>query len=255
MKKKKIIVANWKMNPPTIAEARILFAKEKRIGSRLEQTQTVICPPFVYLGLFANAGTSRVALGAQDAHYTNSGRATGAVSPEMLSDIGVSYVIVGHSERRMLGETDEVIAKKVSAVIHDGLKAIVCVGERERDSDGRYFEQLKGQLKASLYGLTRREFTDLIIAYEPVWAIGKSAKDAMSPRDVHETSIFIRKVLTDAYDSDTAFLPPILYGGSVEEANTSAILVEGGVSGLLVGQKSLNAEEFGKILKRANACV
>ncbi len=253
MKKgKKIIVANWKMNPGTLAEARLLFAKIKRAASRLENVLTIICPPFAYLAAFAHSGATRVALGAQNASPQNGGRLTGEVSPEMLRDLGVSYCIVGHSERRALGETDEVIAAKVRAVVAEGMTPILCVGERARDAEGRYFEILKNQLAASLARLPRASFRTLVIAYEPLWAIGKSAREAMSPRAVCETSIFIRKVLTDLVGAENAQQPQILYGGSVEEENTAAILAEGGVDGLLVGHISLESERFITILKRAD---
>lgn len=250
---KRVIVANWKMNPPIVAEARALFSKTKLAGSRLENVETVVCPPFPYLGAFTNAGTTRVLLGAQDVFWQNSGRATGEVSPEMLRGLGVSYVIVGHSERRALGESDEIVSKKAKAVLAEGLVPILCIGERERDADGRYFDVLKNQIKFSLAGVKRASVRELVIAYEPLWAIGKSARDAMSPRDIRETEIFIRKVLTDFFDAETAKAPLILYGGSAEPENTRAILADGGVAGLLVGHASLDAEGFGKMLKSANA--
>jgi len=246
------MVANWKMHPGSAAEARLLFGKLRRAGSKQSTVETVICPPFPYLGLFAHSGTTRVSLGAQDAYWQNSARMTGAVAPEVLRDLGVSYVIVGHSERRAQGETDEVVAKKVVAVIKEGMKAILCIGERERDADARYYDFLKLQLRASLAGLQRRLLQELIIAYEPIWAIGKSARDAMGPRDVREMTIFIRKVLSDLYDVETANAVTILYGGSAEDENTAALFVEGGIGGLLVGHASLNAEGFGKMLITAN---
>ena len=251
--RKRLIVANWKMQPGSAAEARLLFGKLKRSGSKQGNVETVICPPFPYLGLFAHAGTTRVSLGAQDAFWQNSARVTGAVAPEVLHDLGVAYVIVGHSERRALGETDEETAKKTAAVIKEGMQAILCIGERERDADGRYFDFLKHELRSSLSGIQRRQLTDLIIAYEPIFTIGKSARDALNPRDIREMSIFIRKVLSDMYEPDVAAAVPILYGGSAEEANTPAILLEGGVAGLLGGHASLDAEGFGKMLKTANA--
>ena len=252
MRKKKLVVANWKMNPATLPEARVLFARATRAGSRLENVQTVICPPFPYLGVFAHRGTTRVRLGAQDVFWQNSARVTGEVSPEQLADLGVSHVIVGHSERRALGESDEIVAKKAVAVLKEGMRPILCIGEKERDEDGRYFETLKNQIKGSLAGIRRSDFRELVIAYEPLWAIGKSARDACQPRDIRETEIFMRKTLTDLYDSETAQAPAILYGGSVEGENTAAILSEGGVGGLLVGHKSLDAEEFSAMLKEAN---
>lgn len=246
------MVANWKMNPPSLAEARALFKKTKQTGSRLENVETVICPPFPYLGAFAHGGTSRVRLGAQDVFWQNGGRATGEVSPEMLTDTGVSYCIVGHSERRALGETDEIVSQKVKAALAEGLTSILCVGEREHDAEGRYFEILKSQVVASLNGIKRPHLRSIVIAYEPLWAIGKSARDAMNPRAIRETEIFIRKVLTDLFDGETAKEPRILYGGAMEEANTKAILTDGGVDGLLVGHASLDAERFAKMLKVAN---
>ena len=253
MRKKKLIVANWKMNPGSTAEARVLFNRTKQAGSKLDKVETVICPPFSYLGLFPHAGTTRVSLGAQDAFWANSSRATGEVSPEMLKDLGVSYVIVGHSERRALGETNEIVSKKLKAVVVEGLTPILCIGETERDAEGGYFEVLKKQLVASLVGITRSQLRTLSIAYEPLWAIGKSAREAAEPRTIRETAIFIQKVLSDSFGQDIAELPPILYGGSAEEGNTAAILKEGGVSGLLVGHASLDAERFTKMLKIANA--
>lgn len=252
-KKKKLIVANWKMNPASLAEARVLWSKVKLAGGKLDGVETVICPPYPYVGLFAHAGTTRVRLGAQTVFWANSGRATGEVSPAMLRDIGVSYVIVGHSERRALGESDEMVSKKIHAVLAEGLTPILCVGEKDRDVDGKYFDILKNQIKCSLAGLRRPDFREFVIAYEPIWAIGKSAREAMTPRDIHETTIFIRKVLADMYDADTAKLPLLLYGGSAEEGNTESILQGGGVAGLLVGHASLDATGFIKMLKTANA--
>jgi triosephosphate isomerase len=194
-----------------------------------------------------------VSVGAQDVFWANSARATGEVSPEQLADLGVSFVIVGHSERRALGETDEVVSKKLTVALADGLTPILCVGERERDADGRYLEALKTQLTASLSGTNRSQLRNVVIAYEPLWAIGKSARDAMNPRVVRETEIFIRKILADHFGVGEAREPRILYGGSAEEGNTAAILSEGGVEGLLVGHASLDAEGFGKMLKAANA--
>src|SRR3989344_2234292 len=124
MRKKKLIVANWKMNPGSAAEARVLFNKTKQTGSRLDKVETVICPPFPFIGLFARAGTTRVFLGAQDVFWANSARATGEVSPEMLKDLGASYCIIGHSERRALGETDDSVSKKLRAALAEGLTPI-----------------------------------------------------------------------------------------------------------------------------------
>ncbi len=251
--KKRLVVANWKMNPGTLAEARVLFSKTRQVALRLEQVETIICPPFPYLGVFAHSGTTRVRLGAQDVFSQNGGRCTGEVSPEMLRDLGVSHVIVGHSERRALGESDELVAKKVKAVLAEGMTPIVCIGEKERDMEGHYFGILKTQLLASLASVRKSDFRNLVIAYEPLWAIGKSARDAMSPQGIRETEIFIRKVLADAVGAETAQMPTVLYGGAVEEENAAAILREGEVGGFLVGHASLESDEFIKILRSADA--
>lgn len=253
MRKKKRIIANWKMNPASVAEAKLLFTKTKKEGSKLEKVETIICPASIYLGMFAHLGTTRVSLGAQDTFYANGARATGEVSPEMVKDLGTSYCIVGHSERRALGESDDIVAKKALAVLKEGMNAILCIGEKVRDEDAHYYEFLKNQLRSSLAGVQRRFLTGLIVAYEPVWAIGKSARDAMKPRDIQEMAIFIRKVLTDLYGPTSASDIPIIYGAAVEEANVATILSEGGVSGLLVGHASLDVGRFTKMLKAANS--
>lgn len=253
MKKKgHLIVANWKMNPATLSEARLLFGAARRETARLERVEAAVCPPFPYLAALRHTGRGRFFLGAQDVFWRNGGRFTGQVSPEMLRDLGVSHCIVGHSERRAQGEGDDTVAKKAEAALKEGLKAIVCVGEKSRDADGSFFAVLERQLLLSLEGIPRRHFLDLIIAYEPLWAIGKSAREAMSARDVRETEIFLRKALTDAFGAEAARLPRILYGGAVEEGNIAEILSEGGVQGLLVGHASLDALRFAKMLKAAD---
>lgn len=251
MKKQKVlVVGNWKMNPATLTEAKILFAKVKRAAAGLRNVETVLCPPFIFLSSFSSVG---VKLGAQDVFWQNGERFTGEISPEMLKDLGVSYCLVGHSERRAIGETDEAVSKKVNAALREGLKVVVCIGERERDSSGVYFNFLKDQLKKSLAGVPLRFLSDLIIAYEPVWAIGKSFRESMSPADIRETSIFIRKVLSDIYDRTSAASVHIIYGAAVEPENVAAVLKEGEVAGVLVGHKSLEADDFIAILKSANA--
>jgi len=249
MRKKKLIVANWKMNPGSAAEARVLFNKTKQTGSRLDKVETVICPPFPFIGLFARAGTTRVFLGAQDVFWANSARATGEVSPEMLKDLGASYCIIGHSERRALGETDDSVSKKLRAALAEGLTPIVCVGEKERDAEGRYFGILKAQLTASFSGITRAQFRDISIAYEPLWAIGKSAREAAEPRVIREMSIFIQKVLSDLYGEEAARLPRILYGGSVKPDNVKELMAQPDIDGGLVGGASLKPESFAGLVK------
>ena len=237
------------MNPSALAEVKVLFKKISLASGRLRNVETILCPPFIFLSVLSGVG---VKLGSQDVFWQNGGRFTGEISPEMLKGLGVSHCIIGHSERRELGESDEVVSKKVNAALREGLRAVMCIGERERDSSGVYFDFLKDQLKKSLAGVPLRFLTDLIIAYEPIWAIGKSFRDSMTPADIREMTIFIRKVLSDIYERKVVSSVPIIYGGSVEPENVAEVLKEGGVDGVLVGHRSLVAEEFIAILKSAN---
>jgi triosephosphate isomerase len=151
-----------------------------------------------------------------------------------------------------LDETDEMVSKKACAALKEELNVVICVGESERDANGSYFEFLKNQIRESCKGIQRRQLSNLLIAYEPLWVIGKSWKEAMTPDNIHETVIFIRKTLSDMFDQASAESVAILYGGSVEPENTSEVLKTSGVSGILVGHKSLVIEDFIKMLKSAN---
>lgn len=253
MKKRKIIVGNWKMNPETPERAREIFRAVSRQAKKNKAVDVIICPPAAFLSLFKNPSVKNFSLGAQDVFWEKSGPFTGEVSPTMIAALGASFSIIGHSERRALGETDAEVARKVLVAIRSGLKVILCVGERERDAGGAYFEFIKNQIKNSLQGARPSDLKQLIVAYEPVWAIGKSFKDAMRPSEIHEMSLFIKKILSDMFGKDMALAVPIIYGGSAEAQNTRAILSEGQVDGLLVGHKSLVPEDFIEIIKIANA--
>ncbi len=255
MKTKKIlVVGNWKMNPATVAEAKTIWRETKAVVKDLQQTTVVICPPFVYLSALEKMSGGQAAdtlvLGAQDMFWEKSGAFTGEISPGMLK--GESYVILGHSERRALGETDEMVAKKVLAAAKAGLRPIVCVGEKSRDGQGEYLHFLRTQIIQSLGKLPKRFLEKLVIAYEPVWAIGQSEAAAMQPTDIHETSLFIKKILTELYELKAALLVPILYGGSVGADNAKATVTAGEVQGLLVGRESLQPKKFGDLLKNVD---
>ena len=249
--KRKIIVGNWKMNPTTYADAQNIFKKIKNTASKLNSTHVVMCPPLVYIAKFASPKTlSKVksaGVGAQNVYFEPQGAFTGEVSAPMLKDLGVSHVIVGHSERRAGGETDEVISKKVLAVLEAGIHPILCVGESEHDSHGLYLETLKNQIKASLSKVPKRLLNQIIVAYEPVWAIG--AKEPMDAATIEEMTIFIKKVLSDIGDHESAIATPILYGGSINFRNAPDIMVRGKVDGLLVGRESVNTPGFIELLK------
>lgn len=248
-KSSKIVVANWKMNPQSLEDARGLFSSIKREVKKVKGVSVIVCPPFVYLEDLSKKIEKGITIGAQDVFWENSGPFTGEVGPTMERDLGISYVIVGHSERRVLGDTDEIVSKKVFSSVKDGLTVILCVGETERDEHGNYLETLKNQIKNSLAKFSKRYLNNLIIAYEPVWAIGKSEKEAMTGPELHGMFIFVRKVLSDMYGQEEVKKVPILYGGSVGSSNASNIVSEGQVQGLLVGRQSLDSENFREILK------
>jgi triosephosphate isomerase len=253
MKKNKLlIVGNWKMNPETVEKAKEIFRETQRAAKELKNTKVVICPPFVYLSDLEKINTGPVVMGAQDVFWEKSGSFTGEISPGMLKKEGEGYVILGHSERRGLGETDLVVSKKINAALKIGLRVILCVGEKTRDEHGEYLHFLRSQIINSIGKLQKRYLAKLVIAYEPVWAIGKGEAEAMKPEDIHIMTIFIKKVLGEIYKSPKILEIPILYGGSVSHNNAKEIVTLGEVQGLLIGRESLNPKKFGELLKNVD---
>lgn len=252
MKRKTIIAGNWKMNPGTRDEARAIFLATRRAIEKNDNVTAIVCPPLLYVRELAGLakGRKRLFVGAQNCFFETQGAYTGEVSAGQLADNGARYVIVGHSERRVMGETDEVINKKIKVAIKAGLTPIVCVGEKERDSDGHYLSFIQQSLNTLLMGIAGVDLDQIIIAYEPVWAIGKSEKDAMKTHDLHEMAIFIRKTLAKPYGTTAAFKLPILYGGSVGPSTVREHL-EAGVQGLLVGRASADPVSVVEVIEAA----
>ena len=246
---KKLIVGNWKMNPATSVEAKKLARKFKRAAVTLEHTEVVICPPLPFITICSSRKkVSHFHMGAQVAStQEESGPHTGEVGAHMLRDIGVEYVIVGHSEQRKRGDTDLLVAARLKAVLGQGMTPILCVGEATRDESGAYLEALKNQIKASCGDLLKSSAKSIIVAYEPIWAIG--AAEAMKAEDVDETSLFIKKVFADLYGADMGLKVTVLYGGSVTFRNAPDIIAIGKVDGLLVGRESVNVPGFVELLK------
>jgi triosephosphate isomerase len=253
---KKLLVGNWKMNPARTEDARHIISAYKKVGAILNHTSIVACPPFVYLPLAVslkknqkNKSKSSVHIiaGAQDVSFESEGAFTGEVSAKMLRDMGVSYTIVGHSERRKMGETDEIVSKKALAAISAGLCPIICIGETVHDADGVYLTVIKEQLKKSLPLISKTSISKIVIAYEPIWAIG--AKEAMKAVEIRETALFIKKVIADIFGRDAGLDLPVLYGGSVNWRNAGDIIRIGGVQGLLVGRESINVPGFVELAK------
>ena len=206
-------------------------------------------PPAIYIPVVAATlgGGAAFRLGAQNVHAEKLGSHTGEVSLSMLMDYEVCYIIVGHSERRSAGETEVDVQKKVAAVIKSGLTAILCVGEAKRDHGAQYLGEIERQIRTACAGLSRAKLGELVIAYEPVWAIGTG--NTATPDDVHEMKLFIEKTLTDLYGRNYAQKVRILYGGSVNPKNAAELMRDGMVDGFLVGGASLSAKEFSGIVK------
>ncbi|MCW9054509.1 MAG: triose-phosphate isomerase [Candidatus Pacebacteria bacterium] len=255
--RKKLIIANWKMNPQSAADAKRLFAEVKQMASKLAKVQTVIAPPSIYLPILSSLYRGhRILLSAQNMFWEEKGSYTGEVSPKMLKDIGATYVILGHSERRAQGEDDQAVNRKVLAALKAGITPVVCVGESDRDHrEGTHLTFLRSQITKALKGVSERQLVRIVIAYEPIWAIGKGEGAAMQPDELHETVLFIRKIITELYKKQVAFRLPVIYGGSVEPGNVATLLAEGEVDGLLVGHASLSAKSFNEILKFAQGGV
>lgn len=251
MKSKILVVANWKMNPGTYDEAETLSKESELLAKKNKNLAVVLCLPYTWLTDLSHKGSKVVSFGAQDSAVADKGAYTGEISAKMLYHSRVKHVILGHSERRALGETEALIAQKVQVAVKAGLKVILCVGEKERDAHGEFLTFLRQQIVNSLAKLPKKYLSKLILAYEPVWAIGQAEKDSMKPSDIHEASLFIRKVLIDLYGKD-GFTVPILYGGAVGPDNASQIILTGEVQGLLVGHVSLNPKKFGDLLASIN---
>ncbi len=239
---KKLVIFNLKMNAPVLADWR-------KIGK--SKADVVVCPPFVYLTAFKTKTLKNFKLGAQDCFWEGRGAYTGEISPEMLKNLGAEYVIIGHSERRKyLGETDEMINKKIIAALKTGLKVVFCVGEnsviRKRDIKAvKNF--IKGQLKKDLEEISklRTQSSNLIIAYEPVWAIGTGK--ACKPEDALEMVKFIKQILKT---QNSKLKTRILYGGSVDGENVADFIKYKDIDGVLVGGVSLKPKEVLKIIKK-----
>jgi len=249
---KKLIVANWKCNPTSQKEAqRMLLALKAGIKNN-SRAEMVICPPFVYLPE-ANRilkNTSSIKLGAQNCFWEEKGTFTGEVSPKMLKDLKVKYVILGHSERKIImNETNEMTAQKVKAVLNLNLTPVICIGETlEERTQSKTFSVIEKEFKESLQKTNPKQISKVIIAYEPLWAISPSDKICSSD-DALTVALFIKKLAKEIYGKKTSEAIRVLYGGSVNAKNARDYLENDAISGLLVGGASLNIKEFLGILR------
>lgn len=252
MSRTRIVAANWKMNKTFLEALRLTNDILAGLDKSLKHTQVVIAPPFVFqhtVGSMIRDYATWCHLGAQNCHEQASGAFTGEVSVDMLQSVGTEYVIIGHSERReQAKESDELLAKKVTAVIEKGLKIIFCCGEpshiRARNEQERY---VKLQLERSLFHLSDEQMRQVVIAYEPIWAIGTG--QTATPQEAQSVHAFIRGLLRQVYTTTLAAQMPILYGGSCNALNAKELFAQPDIDGGLIGGASLKAHEFMNIVQ------
>ena len=244
-----LIVANWKAYIDDLAKAKKLLTVSKRLAGRTRMT-IVLSPPAPLLGTLAKDNTSKVAFAAQDISLTGGGAATGEIPVGDRVAAGAAYAIVGHSERRAAGDTDSIIAEKLERALSHNLTPILCIGEHERDTEGRYLAVVREQLTAALRLLAPKERARIIVAYEPLWAIGKAASFAITPNDLAEMVLYIHKVLAELLPGKSSARSLVLYGGAVEPDNARALVAGSRVDGLLVGHASTDPHLFSLVVKQ-----
>lgn len=244
-----LIVANWKAYVEDIAKARKLFAISKKLAKETG-SDIVLAPPSPFLGALALRNRSRVAFAAQDVSRITGGAKTGEATVQAYTAVGATYAIIGHSERRAAGDTDIIVAEKLSHALAHGLIPILCIGEHERDGEGRYLSFIREELTSAIKPLTPKERAKIIIAYEPVWAIGKTASLSIQPNDLTEMVLYIRKVLAELLLGKSSARTLVLYGGSVEPENIRNLAMNSGIDGFLIGHASVDPHAFTLLMKQ-----
>lgn len=230
------------MNPVTMREAKKLFDATRKAAESAKNVTLIVAPPAVFLrDLRARYKGKRIAFALQSANPEGGGAYTGDISLLQAKDAGAQYVIAGHSEQRAKGETSEAAGKVVVAALVSGLTPILCVGEKNRSQDGEHFNIVKEQLRAAFTDVEPGKVTRVLVAYEPVWAIG--GEKTMNPRDMHEMTIFIRKTIV-GMKGEAGMNVKVLYGGATTESNALPMLEESGVQGFIVGHVSIDAVRF-----------
>jgi len=247
--RKPIIAGNWKMHK-TISESIDMLEELHALTADVKNVEIVVCPPFTALAAVSDKISQfDIKFGAQNMHFEEKGAFTGEISPGMLKDLNCHYVIIGHSERRQyFAETDETVNKKIKAAIKSGIVPIVCVGESlDERQNGATEKVVEIQTRGALAGISPTEAASIVIAYEPIWAIGTGRTS--SADDANAVCAFIRKVVGDMFGSDSAAKMRIQYGGSVKPENISEFMQKSDIDGALVGGASLEAESFNKLVR------
>jgi len=252
--RKKIVAGNWKMNTD-YAEGISLFSEIVNIvrDEKKGDQVAVICAPFIHLNSLSKLGGDTVKIGAQNCHQNESGAFTGETSAKMIKSVGCEYVIIGHSERRQyFAESDALLAEKTKIALAHGLIPLFCIGETlDERNNGNFFEILKGQLENGVFGLDEADFAKVVIAYEPVWAIGTGL--TATAEQAQEVHAFIRSELVYRYGEEVAEDTSILYGGSCNPKNAAELFAQKDIDGGLIGGASLKSRDFADIVKTFNA--
>ncbi len=246
-----LVIGNWKMHG-TLAEARALAGGIRDGLKRLPHVEVVVCPPFTALAAVGEIlAPGPIGLGAQNCHYETAGAHTGEIAPTMLVELGVRTILLGHSERRReMAETDELINRKVRAVLAHGVTPVLCVGESEDERrQGLTFTTVEGQLRAGLTGVAAEDVSRVVLAYEPVWAIGTGVN--ATPAQAAEVHGYLRGLVSELASKEIAQGVCILYGGSVKADNAAALVAQPEIDGALVGGASLNAQSFVAIVRNS----
>ena len=252
--RKKIVAGNWKMNTD-YAEGISLFSeivnivRDEKKGDQI----AVICAPYIHLNSLTKLGGDTVKIGGQNCHQNESGAYTGEISAKMLKSVGCEYVIIGHSERRQyFAESDALLAEKTKIALTNGLIPLFCIGETlDERNNGNFFEILKGQLDNGIFGFEAADFAKIVVAYEPVWAIGTGlTATSAQAQEVHE---FIRAEIAAKYGEEVAEETSILYGGSCNPKNAAELFAQKDIDGGLIGGASLKSRDFADIVKTFNA--
>ncbi len=244
-----LIAGNWKMNCGPADAAELLEGLKEKKAEVAEEVDVLVCPPFVSLSMSVNyLHDTDIEVGAQNIHFEENGAYTGEVSASMLVEAGCNFVIIGHSERReYFGETDTTVNKKAKKALEHNIVPVVCVGESlDQRKANIHFELVKNQVTAAFEGISDTEALDIVIAYEPIWAIGTG--ETASPEQAQEMHAHIRSILAELYDQETADGIRILYGGSMKPGNAEELLGQEDVDGGLIGGASLSADSFAEII-------
>lgn len=244
-----LIVANWKAYVEHLDKAKGLFLTSKRIA-RTSGCDIVLAPPAPLIGAFALTNKSRIAFAAQDVSIASGGAQTGETTAAAYKAAGASYALIGHSERRAAGDTNAVVAEKLTHALAHNLIPILCVGEQERDGEGRYLGYVREEITTAINALAQKERAAVIIAYEPLWAIGQTADHAIDPNDLAEMVLYIRKVLSEFLPGKNAKQSRVLYGGAVEPGNIRRLADTSRVDGFLVGRASVEEKTFTELVRQ-----